>query len=314
MSVRTRLLVGALGLIAGKPLSERSLAEIRRARRLRPPRVFPFDRVFGRVPPGVRWHDEPAATRGGSVRARVYEPASRRRPSPLVVFFHGGGWVYGSVQRYDALCAQVAHRVGAVVVSADYRLAPEHVFPAAVEDCYDVTAWAVGQADALGIDPARVAVLGDSAGGNLAAVVCQVARERGGPSIAFQALLYPSTDATLASPSIAANADAPVLTRRDIRDFLARYLPDGDPTDPRISPLLSGSLADLPPTLIQTAELDPLLDDGARYAQALRDADVPVRYTEYAEVPHGFASFPGVVPCGEQSLRELASELARALR
>jgi acetyl esterase len=312
MPLRTRLFTTLIGLRDRTPLSDRTLAQIQASRRIEPPHAFPLSLVFGSVPRTVSRRDEQVPTRAGQVLVRHYEPAGRAASSPVVVFFHGGGWVQGSVPGYDALCAQTASRTGSLVLSVDYRLAPEHVFPAAVEDCLVVTTWVIDSADRLRVDPSRLAVMGDSAGGNLAAVVSQQLRDLGGVVPACQVLIYPATDATFASPSIDENADAPVLTRRSMHDFVDRYHPDGDRRDPRLSPLFAADLSGLPPTLVQTAQLDPLRDDGSRYADALVAAGVPVRYTEYAGMPHGFASFPGVAPCGEQHLAEIAATLTAA--
>jgi acetyl esterase len=309
LPLRTRLFAAFVARLEGPRLRDRTQAQIEAARRMEPPHRFPFDRLFGAVPPDVRHRDDLAVTRAGSVRVRLYESSRHRRPVPLVVFFHGGGWVQGSVGGYDAVCAQVASRTGALVVSVDYRLAPEHPFPAAVEDCFDALAWAVSRADVLGVDPSRVAVMGDSAGGNLAAVVSQLARDAGGPGLVSQVLIYPGVDATLASPSIDRLADAPFLSRDDIVDFLDRYHPGADRTDPLLSPLLAADLRGLPRALVQTAEHDPLLDDGRRYAQALAGAGVPVRYTEYADSPHGFITLPGLVACRNQPMHEICAQL-----
>ncbi len=313
MALRTRLLCALAGLRRGPEISDLTPEQLRRNRAAVLPHRFPFNHVFGSVPRGVTITESSATTRDGHVALRVYQPPGRRPPSPLIVFFHGGGWVQGSVRGYDPLCSQVAARVGALVLSVDYRLAPENPFPAAVHDCYDALAWASAHADQLGIDPKRVAVLGDSAGGNLAAVVALMSRDLDGPPLAFQALVYPATDATLSSPSISENADAPLLTRRNVRDFLAHYRGDADVMNPLLSPLHAPSHAGLAAALIQSAELDPLRDDGARYAQALHAAGVAVRYTEYQGVPHGFASFPGGVLCGQQALAELTTALGEAL-
>ena len=313
MALRTRLFCTLAGLRRQPEIADLTPEQLRRNRAVVLPHRFPFSYLFGPVAAGVSITESSATTRGGVVRLLVYRPAGRRAPSPLVVFFHGGGWVQGNVRSYDPLCSQVAARVGAVVVSVDYRLAPESPFPAAVHDSYDAFVWAVSQADQLGIDPGRVAVMGDSAGGNLAAVVALMSRDLGGPPLAFQALLYPATDATLSSPSIDENSDAPLLTRRNVRDFLARYRGDADVTDPLLSPLHALSHAGLPPALVQTAGLDPLRDDGRRYAEALRAGSVPVRHTEYEGVPHGFASFPGAVRCGQQARTELTTALREAL-
>lgn len=271
----------------------------------------------GRLDPGVR---VTAATVGGHDGAvlpvTVYRPdGAAAGPRPLAVYLHGGGWVVGNAASAGWLCSGVAAATGAVVVAVDYRMAPEHRFPTAALDGHAAVAGLVADAAGLGVDPARVALFGDSAGGNLSAVVSLLARDGGGPAIAAQALLYPATDATLSSPSVHRLADAPILDLDDILGYRGHYLgPDGDPTDPRVSPLLAASHAGLPPTLVQTAEHDPLVDDGRRYADALAAAGVPVRYTCYEGMPHGFLSFPGVAgAAAHQARAELCAFLADVL-
>lgn len=202
---------------------------------------------------------------GGRIGVRVYR-SSASGMLPLVVNFHGGGWVLGSLAMAESVCSRLAAALPAVVVSVDYRLAPEHRFPTALHDAYDATVWAHANADEFGADASRLAVMGDSAGGNLAAGVTLLARGKG-PRIGAQELLYPALDLTLGSPSMAENAHAPVLTRSHMRAYRDHYLgPRGDPEDPLASPLLADDLSGLPPALIQTAQFDPLRDDGARYA------------------------------------------------
>lgn len=313
MALRTRVLCTLAAARRGPQVADLTAAQLQRNRRSTLPHWFPLDRVFGSVPSSVRISEDVATTRAGGVPVRVYRPAPQPVTPPLVMFVHGGGWVQGNVRSYDALCAQVAQRVGAVVVSVDYRLAPEHVFPAGLHDAYDATLWAVEHAGALGADADRLAVMGDSAGGNLAAAITLLARDGAGPRIAAQVLFYPATDATLSSPSIQHNANAPILSRADVHGFLGHYRGDADVLDPRLSPLHATDHAGLPPALIQTAELDPLRDDGARYAEALRAAGVSVQHTDYPGVPHGFMSFPGAVPCGAAALDEAVSMLRAEL-
>ncbi|MCW2508868.1 MAG: putative lipase [Modestobacter sp.] len=272
------------------------------------------DLVFGAVARGTRLTDGSAAGQTGPLPIRVYR---RERPAagprPLVVNFHGGGWVLGGLDMADWLCSSVAAGLDAVVVSVDYRLAPGHRFPAAAEDCYAALVDVVARAAELGADPGRVAVMGDSAGGNLAAVVSLMARDRSGPAIAHQGLLYPATDLTMASASIEENASAPVLTKADMLAFRAHYLGDADPRQPYASPLFADDLSGLPPALVQVAEHDPLRDDGLRYATALRAAGVPVRVTEYTGMPHGYLSFPRLCRSAPQALAELVTEQRTAL-
>jgi acetyl esterase len=233
---------------------------------------------------------------------------------PLILYFHGGGFVFGGLRMGDWLCSSAALRTGAVVVSVDYRLAPGHRFPAAAEDCYAALTWAAGHAAELGAGGVGgpIGVMGEGAGGNLSAVVCLLARDRGGPAIAHQALIYPATDMTDAATTSAsrlANANAPFLSTGEMTAYRQLYLgPDGDPADPKASPLLAASHAGLPPALIQVAEHDPLKDDGIRYAAVLRAAGVPVRLTEYVGATHGFCNFPGLCRAARQAASEVCAE------
>jgi acetyl esterase len=249
------------------------------------------------------------------VPLRVYRPEGAGPTAPVLLWFHGGGWVLGSPRMYDPLCSHLAEAVGAVVVSVDYRKAPEHRAPQAVHDCVDATRWVATAGVQLGADPSRLAVSGDSAGGNLAAVVCQVVRDEGGPAIAHQALVYPATDATMSQPSVAEHAHAAVLTREKMTTFRAHYLGEDGlaPDHPLVSPLWGRDLSGLPPALVQTADLDPLRDEGAAYAEALRAAGVRARLTNYPGAPHGFASFPGATTVGRSAREELVAELRRHL-
>jgi acetyl esterase len=227
----------------------------------------------------------------------------------VIIHIHGGGFVFGSPRLGDWLCSRVARTVGAVVVSVDYRLAPGHRFPAAVDDAYAAVLWAAENRAHLGAD-GPMAVMGESAGGNLAAVMCLLARDRGGPVISHQALLYPATDLTKVP---AAGRAMPFLSHAEMRAYRAHYLGDADPSDFRASPLLADDHGKLPPALLQVAEHDPLRRDGTRYAAALRAAGVPVRLTEYVGMPHGFLNLPGLCRCAPQALAELCAEQAAAL-
>jgi len=273
--------------------------------------------VLGPVDPtvGITFGTAPARD-DFEIPLRLYRPRSlsdRRTDVPVVMWFHGGGFVQGNVVDYDPVCTWIAAQVGAVVVSVDYRMAPEHRAPVPAHDCVDATTWVQVSGDVLRADTSRMAVAGDSAGGNLAAVVAQVLRDHGIDALRHQTLIYPATDMTMSSPSIDEHAEAPILTRRSVRTFRDHYLgPGHDRLDPRVSPLF-GRLEGLPPALVQTADVDPIRDDGIRYADALRDAGVPVRLTNYLRVPHGFASFPGATPVGHQQRWELVTELSRAL-
>lgn len=247
----------------------------------------------------------------GEIPARHYLPPAGVA-APLLVFYHGGGWTIGDLDSYDALCRLTCRDAGVHVLSIDYRLAPEHPAPAAVEDAYAAFEWAYEHADELGALPGRVAVGGDSAGGNLATVVCQQARDRGGPAPALQWLIYPRTDLTAQTRSMSLFARGFFLTKRDIDWFEAQYLRRSalDRTDPRISPLLAESLSELAPALIAVAGFDPLRDEGESYAAALRAAGTPVDLRYLGSLTHGFVN---LFQLGGDSAIAI-SELISALR
>lgn len=318
MPWRTRVFTSLYDRFGGESITGMDLEAIRRSRANVAPTVPPFTWVTGRVSRAVTIRGASFAARDGEqVPLRVYRPAGGEARLPVVVFFHGGGWVLGSPRMYDPLCSFLSEAVDAVVVSVDYRMAPEHRAPQAVHDCVDAVRWAGSSTgkDVLDADPDRLAVCGDSAGGNLAAVACHVLRDEGGPMVAHQALVYPGTDATMSQPSVALHAHAPILTRAKILAFVAHYLGEEGlaPEDPLVSPLWAADLGGLPPALVQTADLDPLRDEGARYAEVLSSAGVQVRLTNYPGAPHGFASFPGVTKVGAPARAELAAELRRHL-
>jgi acetyl esterase len=284
-------------------------------------RAMPDSRVtnwiFGTSPPGVARHDQVIPGPGGDIPVRIYRAGSGPAPEarPLVVYFHGGGFVLGSLRMGDWLCGNVAAQVGAVVVSVDYRLAPSHPFPAAVEDCYAALAWAADSAELGARGP--IGVMGESAGGNLSAVVALAARDRGGPVIAHQALLYPATDMSASGTSLAAARASrnPAFVHADeIEAYHRMYLgSDGDASNPLASPILAPSHEGLPPALVIVGEHDPLHDDGVRYAEKLRAAGLPVRLTDYVGMPHGFLNFPGLCRGAAQALSELIAEQKAAL-
>ncbi|QLL09145.1 alpha/beta hydrolase [Mycobacterium vicinigordonae] len=227
----------------------------------------------------------------GDITARHYRPPGDA-PTPLLVFYHGGGFALGDLDSYDALCRLTCRDAGIHVLSVDYRLAPEHPAPAAIDDVYAAFQWAWEHAEALGALPGRVAVGGDSAGGNLAAVVCQLARDSGGPAPVLQWLIYPRTDFTAQTRSLSLFARGFLLTKRDIDWFTAQYLRNSgiDATDPRVSPARAESLSGLAPALIAVAGFDPLRDEGQDYATALRAADTPVDLRYLGSLTHGFAN------------------------
>lgn len=241
--------------------------------------------LMGNRPKGVATEDRKA----GAIPVRVYTPPGVTPARPLIVYFHGGGFVFGSLRNGDWICGTVAKELDAIVVSVDYRLAPKFPFPAAVDDCFAGLAWAVDHAEELGADKGRLGVMGESAGGNLAAVVALMARDAGAPAIRHQALLYPVTGAR-GTESRRVNADAFILSAADMKRFDELYA--GDQDDWRVSPLKAASFAGLPPALIVVAGHDPLHDDGVLYAEALRAAGVHAQLIDYAAMPHGFLNFP----------------------
>src|SRR5260370_26517927 len=246
----------------------------------------------------------------GDIPVRVYTPEGNS-PMGVLVYFHGGGWVLGSLESHDRVCRALANKAGCVAVSVDYRLAPEHVFPAGAEDCYAATKWVSENAASLGADPARLAVGGDSAGGNLAAVVSMMSRDRSGPSIAFQLLFYPVTDCALDTPSQKEfAADGYVLSRGDMEWFWNHYVDAGtEKTHPYASVLRATNLTGLPPALVTTASHDPLRDEGERFAQRLISAGVKVTCTRYEGVTHGFISFAAALDKGKEGQRQAADAL-----
>jgi len=260
--------------------------------------------------------DQVVPTPDGDVPVRVYVPAGPDRGGrPGLVFLHGGGWVIGSLDTHDHTCRSLANGTGATVVSVDYRLAPEHRHPAAVDDALAALHWVAANADELGIDPDRLAIAGDSAGGNLAAVAAQRARD-GGPALRFQLLIYPAVDMAMSHPSIEENAEGYFLTKASMLWFRGHYV-GNDPAswdDPAVSPLNAPAeaLAGLPPALVITAEFDPLRDEGEAYAAALRAAGVDATATRYDGVIHGFFSMPDLLPEGKAAIDEACQALRAA--
>jgi acetyl esterase len=247
----------------------------------------------------------------GRIAVRIYRPKDALRAA--LVYFHGGGWVLGSLESADATCRAVTNRSRCVVISIDYRLAPENKFPAAVDDAYAATRWVADNAADLRIDTARLAVGGASAGGNLAAAVSLVARERGGPKIAFQLLTVPVTELSSKAESHREFAEGYGLSAADMTWFGLHYVrTPADADDPRAS-VLRADLRDLPPAFVITAECDPLRDDGEAYAEKLRKLGIAARHKRYAGMFHGFMSFPGVLPEAAEAFEDAGRALREAL-
>jgi acetyl esterase len=253
------------------------------------------------------------------VPVRIYwPPIAQHENLPVVVFYHGGGWSIGDLDTHDPVAR--AHAVGAeaVVVSVDYRLAPEHPWPAGVDDAWAALQWVGEHAAELDGDPTRIAVSGDSAGGNIAAVMTQLARDHGRPPLVFQLLWYPSTTADMTLPSMSENADGPILDRDVVAAFMHWYLPDTDVSEPAnlpptLAPANTADLSDLPPAFIGTAEYDPLRDDGKRYAELLTAAGVPVELRNEPTLVHSYVSFALVVPAAEEATNRGLVALKAAL-
>jgi acetyl esterase len=249
---------------------------------------------------------------GIQLPARIYRPSESGDPVPTLVFFHGGGFVIGDIETHDDQARWLCREVGAVVLSVEYRLAPESPWPGPVDDAFGAVRWAAANIDRLGGDLTKLAVGGDSAGGNLSAVVAQDCRDAGGPALAAQLLIYPATDFPGEYQSRVDNAEGYFLTAEDMLWFSANYLPrDTDPADPRISPL-HGNLTDLPPAVVVTAEFDPLRDEGEAYAAALSKAGVPTVQHRFDGLIHGFFGLAAVSPAAEKAIRTTGADL-RAL-
>ena len=252
---------------------------------------------------------------GGEIPLRVYTPEAEG-PFGMLVFYHGGGWVIGDLDSHDRECRALCRGAGCLVVSVQYRLAPEHVFPAAPDDAFAALTWVAAHAEELGGDGSRIAVGGDSAGGNLAAVVALLARDAGGPALRFQLLVYPAVDMRLDNPfaSRQENAEAPFLNRETMDWFEGHYFKgDVDRTDPKLSPLLASSHAGLPPALIATAEFDPLRDEGEAYAKTLQEAGVAATLHRYDGMPHVFFQLWAITDAGKELIAEASEALRGAL-
>jgi acetyl esterase len=253
----------------------------------------------------------------GPIPLRVYRPDATDPGGtalPILVWYHGGGWVIGDLDTADTTSRKLAHRTGALVISVDYRLAPEHPAPAPLEDCWAALRWVAEQAGALGGDPSRMAVGGDSAGGNLSALLAVRARDQGAPALRHQLLVYPATDLTRSYPSHVENGDGYLLTTEAMTWFLGHYLgPADDPKDPSLSPLYIDDLSGVADASVITAELDPLRDEGEAYAARLRDSSVAVDLRRYDGMVHGFFQMGGVTPVADAAVSEAASRLRAAL-
>ena len=251
---------------------------------------------------------------GGPLAARLYTPVGMTgRVTPACVYYHGGGWVIGDLDTHDGICRMLANESGCRVVAVDYRLAPENKFPAAFDDAYAALVWTAKNATDYSINPNRIAVAGDSAGGNLAAAVALHARANG-PKVAFQALIYPVTQARADTASMHDLATGYFLEKAAMDWFCDQYLePGADQNDPRVSPLAAKDVAGAAPAFVLVAGFDPLKDEGKQYAAKLKTAGVPVQLAEYESMVHGFLGMSGVVPQAVEAVRQIGKAMAQAL-
>lgn len=302
---QARMLLDQVAGMAISSLTSLPVAEARQA-------VTTLATMSGEPEPVARVENRAVPGPAGDIPVRIYTPTGRG-PFPVLVFFHGGGWVICNLDTHDGMCRQLTNAAGCVVVSVDYRLAPEHRYPAAAEDAYAATRWVAANAAAIGADPARVAVGGDSAGGNLTAVVALMARDRGGPPLVFQLLVYPATDAPDGTASYRDNADGYFLTAAAMRWYWGHYLGSNTACrEPYACPLRAPDLQNLPPGLVITAEFDPLRDEGEAYAARLREAGVPVQVSRYDGMVHAFFGMSAQLDKGEQAVAEAAGALRAA--
>ncbi|MBD0690246.1 alpha/beta hydrolase [Streptomyces sp. CBMA123] len=252
---------------------------------------------------------------GGELALRLYRPEPPGRPLPALLYLFGGGWTLGSVDTSDAICRRLTNAVGCVTASVGYRPAPEHPFPAALHDCRAALHRLVSHSEEFGIDPARIAVGGDSAGGNLTAALTLLLRAEGGPQLRHQLLVYPNTDRAADTPSLREHDDPLLFNRRSVDWYWGHYLADpADGASPYASPLRAADLSGLPPATVLTAEYDPLRDEGEQYAEALRAAGVPVELRRYRGVPHGFFAMAGTLDAAAEAQAHAAARLREALR
>ncbi len=298
-------LLAEMAAAALPPINELSPAEARQ-------QMIDASAALGKPQAVESVEDHTIRGSGGEIPVRIYRPAGERLP--VVVYFHGGGWVIGSLNTHDGYCRALANAAPAIVVSVDYRLAPEHKFPAAAEDAYDATCWASENAGAIGGRSGPLAVAGDSAGGNLAAAVALMARDRRGPAIGCQALIYPITDGDFDTPSYHNFATGYFLTRDAMIWFWEQYCAaETDRRHAYLSPLRAENLRGLPPALVITAEYDPLRDEGEAFAAQLRAAGTDVRLTRYDGMIHGFARRLNLFDQAQTALDEVADSLRRWL-
>jgi acetyl esterase len=307
LDAQIKVLLDQFEEAGGPPLEEMSVSDARTM-------ITTLTQLTAATPEGVTSEELTVPTSQGDVPVRLYRSsAASAGARPLLIWLHGGGWVIGDLDTADPTAQDLALQTGALVASVDYPLAPEHPFPAAPEACYDVMSWLADHAAELGADPARMAVGGDSAGGNLAAVTALLARDRGGPDLTFQLLVYPVTDCLLSHPSIKENGEGYLLTASSMHWFVDHYLQaEANPRDAAASPIYAEDLTGLPSALVITAEFDPLRDEGEAYAKRLQEAGVPVTLSRYDGMIHGFFGMTGVIDAGRDGVAAAAAALKGA--
>jgi acetyl esterase len=303
---QARAVLDQMAEMGGKPINELSVEEARQASEALAAMQGAPEAIAG-----VEDRTLPGPDAG--IPVRIYVPFGKG-PFPVLIYFHGGGWVIGDIASSDGLCRTLANASGCIVVSVGYRLAPEHPFPAAADDAYHAMLWVSENASGFGGDPSRIAVCGDSAGGNLAAVVALIARDRGKPAIRYQLLIYPVTDAACDTPSYEENAEGYFLTKDAMQWFWKHYVQNSaDRSHRYASPLRAASFEGLPPALVITAEFDPLRDEGEQYAERLRAAGTPVTLRRYNGMIHGFFAMGAVIDQGKLAIQHAAAALRAAL-
>ena len=304
LNPQTQAVLDALADAGARPFEEMSVPEAR-------------DAAAGFL--GLQGDQEPVATvsdiqipgADGKLPARVYNP-SGNADLPVIVYFHGGGWVFGNLEVVDRPCRLLARQTQCIVVAVSYRLSPETRFPGAPEDCYSAVTWVAENAAELGADATQLVVAGDSAGGNLAASVCLMANDRGGPHISYQVLFYPVTAPPAKLGSYADFREGYLLTQAGMNWFWDHYIQSAaDSLNPYAAPLLAESVAELPPATIVTAGFDPLRDEGLAYAGRLHEAGVPVRVHHYSDMAHGFFWMPGAIDAGRQVTERISDDLTQ---
>jgi acetyl esterase len=307
LNPQAKALLEQLEALGAPPMSQMSLEENRQ-------NVANFKALGGEVQSVANVEERTVPVEGDEIKVRIYTPEGNG-PFPIFVYYHGGGFVIGDLDTVDTPLRALTNASGCIVVSVDYRLSPEQQFPVPAEDAYAATKWVAETAASFNGDPSRIAVGGDSAGGNLAAVVSLMAKEHGGPAIAYQALIYPCTNCALETESHQVNGEGYLLTRDSMEWFYGHYLRnEEDKLNPYASPLLAEDLSGLPPALVITAEYDPLRDEGEAYAARLKEAGVSVEMTRYDGMIHGFFWMAGIMEQGKGAIEQVASGLRGALK